>query len=75
MAVGGDKNGPKLVEQAMAREAARERIASMLRERKATAALVDLALGGDGKPKETDKEESETAAEETPTAAVGESKP
>jgi trigger factor len=75
MAVGGDKNGPKLVEQAMAREATRERIAGMLRERKATAALVDLALGGDGKPKETEKEESETAAEETPAAAVGESKP
>ncbi|HEX3246204.1 MAG TPA: trigger factor [Chloroflexota bacterium] len=70
-AVGDDKNGPRLVEQALAREATRERIAAMLRERKATAMLVDLALGGDGKPKKID--ESEAAVEEIPAAAVGES--
>jgi trigger factor len=69
LAFGNDKNGPRMIQQAMAREETRERIASMLRERKATAMLVDLALGGDGKPKTTESE----PADETPTAAVGES--
>jgi trigger factor len=69
LAFGNDKNGPRLIEQAMAREETRERIAGMLRERKATAMLVDLALGGDGKPRKIEAQES---AEENPAVAVGE---
>jgi len=48
-AVANDKNGEKLVEQAMQREDTRERIAAVLRERQAIAFLVDIATGGDGK--------------------------
>jgi trigger factor len=62
-AVSNDKNGARLVEQAMARDETRERIASMIRERKATEMLVDLSLGGDGTPKKD--------AAETQTAGVG----
>ncbi|MFN0073439.1 MAG: trigger factor [Chloroflexota bacterium] len=64
-AVSNDKNGGKLVEEAMAREATRERIASMIRERKATAMLVDIALGGDGKPKEVTEEAQATVVGES----------
>lgn len=69
LAFAGQKNGARVIEQAMARDETRERVASMLRERKATAMLVDLALGGDGKPKET---EAQQPADNEPAAVVGE---